>query len=453
MRIRYRLTLALAIVLALALAVSLGQARASVGTGSQVVVPRGQPVQIAVVLDESPPISTLYSQGIRNAVQMALRLHSSVRGFPIQLNDNFDGPCFGDDNVAVNAAAADAVVSNTQNVAVIGHICSQAFAAGATCPKPAPTTALSIYEAQAITTINGSATAPCNASVGPTVFNGTAVPGTAFDGWYSLVKKLPSDRLWQQTYQLLFGVAPTDFADLYFDATNLLLTRLQQTSTVAGGKLVINRAALAKAVRNTTNFPGVTCTVSLDQTGYRINDNAALGRCAGTGYDHISGSGQRAGFGTPTAYTPTFTIDASSGPSGENSQGTMTIDWGTSWVDPPYSGAPYSTTVNVTNLCVTGNTATIVGIISGGTPNATIGDPLVTVIRDLGKPTGGASPDKMLGVFSGGTYFPGYFPNQDPVVLASICANPYEPNGPEPADPSRFLGLLSGNINVTDATP
>lgn len=168
-------------------------------------------------------------------------------------------------------------------------------------------------------------------------------------------------------------------------------------------------------------------------------------------YDRVSGDGQRVGFGA--AYTPTFTIDARSGPWGENAQGTMTIDWGTSWVDAPFFGAPYSTTVNVTNLCVTGNEATIVGIITSGTANAAVGDPLVTVVRDFGHPVGGISPDKMLGVFSGGNYFPGYFPSRDPAVLASICADPYYPNGPEPTDPNFFLGLVSGNIKVRDATP
>jgi len=47
------------------------------------------------------------------------------------------------------------------------------------------------------------------------------------------------------------------------------------------GNLVINRAALASAVRKTTKFQGVTCTITLDPlTGNRVNDAAALARCA-----------------------------------------------------------------------------------------------------------------------------------------------------------------------------
>jgi len=45
---------------------------------------------------------------------------------------------------------------------------------------------------------------------------------------------------------------------------------------------VIDRAALANAVRNTTNYQGVSCTITIDPTtGNRINDQAALAHCAG----------------------------------------------------------------------------------------------------------------------------------------------------------------------------
>jgi hypothetical protein len=118
-------------------------------------------------------------------------------------------------------------------------------------------------------------------------------------------------------------------------------------------------------------------------------------------------------------------------PSGEDAEGTMTIDWGTSWVSFPFYGAPYSTTVTVTNLCVTGNTATIVGYIISGTANATIGDPLITVVRDGGK---GGKSDSMEGVFSGWGYF------ADPIfdfnnvrTLTDVCENPIPPEPEEPA--------------------
>ena len=48
------------------------------------------------------------------------------------------------------------------------------------------------------------------------------------------------------------------------------------------GNLVIERKALAKAVRSTTDFDGVTCTITLDAaSGNRLDDQASLARCGG----------------------------------------------------------------------------------------------------------------------------------------------------------------------------
>lgn len=174
---------------------------------------------------------------------------------------------------------------------------------------------------------------------------------------------------------------------------------------------------------------------------------AAIGPAVGSKapkYDRVTGDGQRAGLDVAfpgsglSGYTPTFTIDAKSGPSGEDAKGTMTIDWGTSWLDGPHNGAPYSTTVNVTNVCVNGDTATIVGYITSGiNADAVIGDPLVTMFKDGGN---GGKNDGMLGVYSGS--------DLGARDLDDVCHNPYPP---EPDIP--FVPLTSGNINVTDATP
>jgi ABC-type branched-subunit amino acid transport system substrate-binding protein len=173
-----------------------------------------------------------------------------------------------------NIATAQSVVSNPQNVAVIGHICSSAFAN--TCPNTAVQTALSIYESSGIVAINGSTTFPCLPSVGPRVFDGVAVPGDDFDKWYGGVQALQSDIGWRAAYAAKFGKSATQFADLYYDATNLLLARLTEVSKIDNGKLVIDRVELAKAVRNTAGFCGVTGKLSLDTGGYRIN---ALAPC------------------------------------------------------------------------------------------------------------------------------------------------------------------------------
>jgi len=43
--------------------------------------------------------------------------------------------------------------------------------------------------------------------------------------------------------------------------------RLQQASVMVGGRLVVDRAALAAAVRQTHDFFGVTCSVASARMG------------------------------------------------------------------------------------------------------------------------------------------------------------------------------------------
>jgi len=159
----------------------------------------------------------------------------------------------------------------SQILGVIGHACSFGFA-----------TALPIYEAAGVVTISGSATADSLPPLGPTVFNRTVVSdGDGFADWYARVSTLPRDLAWQQAYAAEFGEPPTPFADLYYDATLLLLRRLHEVGTLDHGSLVVDRNALATAVRHTVGFRGVSCTITLDPaTGNRMNDSAALDRCA-----------------------------------------------------------------------------------------------------------------------------------------------------------------------------
>jgi ABC-type branched-subunit amino acid transport system substrate-binding protein len=234
---------------------------------SAVVVSPGQPVQIAFVGSSDFPTLT---HDFRNGIQMAIEQHPMIRGHSIQVNE-FDPPCFsGPDPAAANVLAATAIVSNAQNTGVIGHICSQGLAP-----------ALPTYEGADLVTISGSATAPLLPSLAPDVFNRTIVEDPDSAAWYALVMALPSDLAFQQDYQSEFGAAPSIFTDLYFDAASLLLRRLQQVSTIVERDLVVDRAALASAVRDTTKFQGVTCAVTLDpSTGNRVDDPAALARCA-----------------------------------------------------------------------------------------------------------------------------------------------------------------------------
>jgi ABC-type branched-subunit amino acid transport system substrate-binding protein len=230
-----------------------------------VAVPRGQAVQIAfaAALDVSE-----YEPGIANAVRMAVEAQPAVRGFPIQINQ-VSAAC-GDP--ADDVAAATSITANLQNVAVLGQFCSSGF-----------DQALPIYQSAGVVTISGSATNDSLPSFGPTVFDRTTVDDDTFESWYAAVSQLPSDLAWQRAYALEFGVAPSAFADLYYDAASLLIRDLQQVSTVdRGGTLIVNRAGLASAVRSTTGYQGVSCTITLDpSTGNRLDDQAALRRCAG----------------------------------------------------------------------------------------------------------------------------------------------------------------------------
>ena len=243
-------------------------------SSTQVVVPRGQPVQAAFAADLTG-LTSGFATSLGNAVQMAVEAHPAIRGLPIQMNV-VNTPC-GDSTADLTAATS--IVANTQNTAVLGPFCSTADAV-----------ALPVYEGADLVTISGSTTDPSLPNDGPSVFNSVAVPDICcpffvdeFGPWYATVMTLPSDLEWRQAYSLEFGSAPTAFADLYFDAASLVIRNLQDVSGVDGsGNLVINRAALAQAVRDTTKYQGVTCTITLEPTtGYRIDDPIALSRCAG----------------------------------------------------------------------------------------------------------------------------------------------------------------------------
>jgi ABC-type branched-subunit amino acid transport system substrate-binding protein len=250
-------------VLAVALLPCAGQASTLRSSSAQVVVHRGRPVQIAFA---DPLGDADYPTSFANAIRMAVHAHPRIRGFRVRVN-LVRAPC-GD--ATADVAAATTITANRQNVAVLGQMCSSAF-----------DQALPIYQAAGIVTISGSATGDALPMYAPTVFDRTVVrDGDGLSDWYALVQTLASDLAWRRAYVAEFDSTPRPFADLYFDATRLLLARLRQVSHVVGGSLVIDRAALARAIRNTTSFPGVTCTIRLDPaTGNRVNDPSAFAQC------------------------------------------------------------------------------------------------------------------------------------------------------------------------------
>lgn len=247
-----------------------------VGASGQVSVPRGGVIQIAVVLPFTGFDGTL-GAGAWNAVQLAVEKSPRIKGFAVQLN-RFNGPCGADDGL--NVLAAHQVVANPQNVAVIGHFCSNHYI-----------DALPVYEAAGVVTVSGSATDPNLPSFGPNVFNAVAIGDECcpyldnFGPWYSTVSQLPADLSWrQQVYEREFGALPPAYADLYYDAASLLLGKIASTASLdVKGNLVIDRLSLAQAVRTTAAFGGVTCDVALARNGFRVNDAVSVSKCASTG--------------------------------------------------------------------------------------------------------------------------------------------------------------------------
>jgi ABC-type branched-subunit amino acid transport system substrate-binding protein len=232
-----------------------------------VVVPRGQPIQIVFAAD--PEFNGIES--LANAIRMAVANHPAVLGFPIRINTVNAQVC-NDLPGTVTAAttAAYRITTNFQNVGVLGQICSYGFAQ-----------ALAIYQKAGMVVISGSATNPALPAAGPTVFNRTVVDDNTFDAWYPVISQLPVDLAWRLDYTVEFGSPPSDYADLYYDAANILIDDITAVSEVdSKGQLFINRAALAAAVRNTDNYPGVTCSVTIDSSGNRTDDGAAISSCS-----------------------------------------------------------------------------------------------------------------------------------------------------------------------------
>jgi ABC-type branched-subunit amino acid transport system substrate-binding protein len=234
-------------------------------TGPQVNLVPGQRLEIAVPVDQATPGVGPIGTAARNAVQLAIESHPQIKGFTVQQDDVVAAPCF---DPAANAAAAASIVANPNVAGVVGHLCSTGLAG-----------ALPVYESAGMVVLSGSATDPSLIGLGPSVFDRTVV-NDADNGsdWLTSVEQLPSVLAWQQRYQARFGIAPTTFAELYYDAASLLLNRINQTATLdSSGNLVIDRRMLAAAVRHTTKFQGVSGCISLDAVGNRFNNLGACG--------------------------------------------------------------------------------------------------------------------------------------------------------------------------------
>jgi hypothetical protein len=232
---------------------------------SSVVLAPGQPIEIAVPVDQTTPGYAPYGTAARNAAQMAIESDPRIKGFVVQQDDVASGAC---SDPTANAGAANLIVANPHVVGVVGHECSTGLAG-----------ALPIYESAGVVILSGSASLPSLTGLAPTVFDRTIVDDSDGEStWLPAVEQLPSVLAWHQRYQARFGISPTSYAELYYDAANLLLNAINQVATLdASGDLVIDRGTLAAAVRHTTNFQGVSGCISLLAGGNRLN---TLGDCA-----------------------------------------------------------------------------------------------------------------------------------------------------------------------------
>src|SRR5262245_57797860 len=164
--------------------------------------------------------------------------------------------------------------------------------------------------------------------------------------------------------------------------------------------------------------------------------------------DSAFGSGVRAPSCTDGCPAGTFSLNATSGPNGENQAGNFVMDF------PGYGGF----TGSVSCMHISGHTATLFGQISTGTgaadPNTyvpVVGGPgplyFVAVVTDNGKAKPKQpSPDKMSLVgwsteaeWADSTYSPPGF------TLAQVCSDPLGALGV-----NNMLGLVSGDLTVID---
>jgi hypothetical protein len=237
--------------------------------GSVTVSP-GNPIEIALVTDQAWSVT----QYITEALQMAMDDYGTIQGWNLQRND-YDGGCSFENG----QTAANEVVSNPQNVGVIGPDCSSSTAG-----------ALPVLDTAGVVMISHSSTGEDLPVAGPTVFNRVIVSDTAFVEWETKISRLPSVHTWEMEFESTYGYPPEVFTKYAYDATTLLLTHIDAVSTVDGsGNLVIDREALAVAVRGTSGFPGVTDEITLEPDGDRVNS------LTGTGARYVATSGSDSG--------------------------------------------------------------------------------------------------------------------------------------------------------------
>jgi hypothetical protein len=242
-----------ALLISLSLFTSVGAVSPTIPHNGTVIIPPGNSIEIAVATCNGfPTVQDHY-----DAVQMAMDDYGPIKGFSLQRND--EGTLC---DPASGATGATTIVANAQNVGVIGPLYS-----GST------TGAAPVFETAGLVMISYANSNPTLPTYGPNVFNRTMIADPGGDAWAEAINGLPDGLTWRADFEATYGRSPDSLAILAYDAATLLLTRIEEVSTVDGsGNLVIDRAALAAAVRNTADLPGASGPISLEVSGDRVNN-------------------------------------------------------------------------------------------------------------------------------------------------------------------------------------
>ncbi len=228
----------------------------------QIVVPPDEPIRLAFVGALSGDVAEI-GEVQKNGFLLALEDLPTVKGFPIDVAIVANGGCT-DEGVAKEVA--EHVTSDLGIAGVIGHTCSASCAAG-----------IDEYEAANLVMISPSCGAPDLSEHGYQIFNRVIFrddQGGA-ERTEEVANTAPFD-MFSRRYQGRYGQPLEDIdggvlAAYAYDATVVLIRSIKQVAEVdETGNLIIDRQALARAVRATADYDGVTGTISFDDKGDRL---------------------------------------------------------------------------------------------------------------------------------------------------------------------------------------
>lgn len=225
------------------------------------LVPSGQPLRIALIAPASGQHAELGTAQLL-ALQVAAGDYGPIDGFAVQVV-SFDDGC-GEQG---GAAAAEQVVADGGFILVIGPGCSDSAQSG-----------LPILEAAGIPLVVASATEPLLDRLAPAMFNRVVLDedqaaAAAIDA--SSVEDLDAVQELYSRYEFEYGSLPTaayrPFLAYTYDALTLALAALDSVAILGeDGSLIVDRAALATAIRRTVEHEGVTGAITIDEYGNRL---------------------------------------------------------------------------------------------------------------------------------------------------------------------------------------